>query len=90
MPGPMLTAREVADSLGLSPETVLRWARTGKLPSVRLSNRAIRFPQAAIDRWVAERATPGQEAPATPPGIARAGAYPLASVLPAIPIEDRK
>jgi excisionase family DNA binding protein len=52
----LMTAREVADLLGVSTETVLRWTRRGELPAFRL-NRAIRFREEDIDRWLAERAT---------------------------------
>jgi len=33
---PLLTAREVAERLGLSPATILDWHEAGKLPSFRL------------------------------------------------------
>ena len=58
MTGRLLTARAVADQLGVSVETVLRWARRGELPSIHLSNRAIRFRQDEVDAWVEDRATP--------------------------------
>ncbi|MBA2637970.1 MAG: helix-turn-helix domain-containing protein [Solirubrobacterales bacterium] len=35
MTAPLLTAREVADLLGVSSETVLRWTRRGDLPAIR-------------------------------------------------------
>ena len=38
----LLTAREVAERLGLTTETVLVWVRRGELPAFRLG-RAIRF-----------------------------------------------
>jgi excisionase family DNA binding protein len=38
----MLTAREVADQLNLSTETVLAWVRRGDLPAFRLPGGAIR------------------------------------------------
>ena len=80
MTAPLLTARHVAELLGVSTETVLRWARRGGLPSVRLSSRAIRFPQDGLDAWLAERATPGQGVLATTPGAAHPPPYPLGSV----------
>jgi excisionase family DNA binding protein len=55
--GPLLTARRVADLLGVSPETVLRWVRTGKLPALRLPSGQIRFREDEIDRWLEGRAT---------------------------------
>ena len=56
----LLSAREVADMLGMSPETVLRWVRQGKLPAIRLPGGAIRFREDDLDGWLAERATPGR------------------------------
>ena len=53
----LLTAREVADLLGVSAETVLRWTRRGELPAIRLPSGAIRFREAEIEAWLAERAT---------------------------------
>lgn len=55
MTGRLLTAREVAGRLGLSTETVLRWAKRGKLPAVYLSSRAIRFREDDLDAWLAAR-----------------------------------
>jgi excisionase family DNA binding protein len=56
--GRLLTAREVAGMLAVSPETVLRWARAGKVPSVRLPSGAIRFVPDQIDVWL-ERSSRG-------------------------------
>lgn len=50
----MLTAREVADLLGVSTETVLRWTREGRLPAYRLPGGAIRFHDSEFDEWLAE------------------------------------
>lgn len=56
MTGRLLTARDVAGRLGLSTETVLRWAKRGRLPAVYLSSRAIRFREDDLDAWLAARA----------------------------------
>jgi excisionase family DNA binding protein len=55
----LLTTREVSELLGLSTETILRYARRGDLPSIRLSSGAIRFSEEALSEWVRahERAT---------------------------------
>jgi len=71
----LLTAREVADLLGMSTETVLRWVRQGRLPAFRLPGGAIRFREDEIDGWLAERATPGRGVVEHP-----AGRRPTASV----------
>ena len=54
---PLLTAREVAEWIGVSPETVLRWTRRGELPATRLPSGALRYHEEALGRWLAERAT---------------------------------
>jgi excisionase family DNA binding protein len=65
----LLTGRQVADMLGVSNKTVLRWALEGELPSIRLSNRAIRFRGDQLEGWLEQRAAPAR--PAAPPGEAR-------------------
>ena len=54
----LLTAGEVADQLGISAKTVLRWVRRGELPAIRLPSGAIRFREREVEAWLAERATP--------------------------------
>jgi excisionase family DNA binding protein len=58
MTGRLLTAREVANVLGVSAETVLRWTRRGDLPALRLPGGAIRFREGALEEWLNARATP--------------------------------
>ncbi len=53
MTGPLRTAREVAELLGVSAETVLRWTRRGDLPALRLPGGAIRYRQHDLDAWLA-------------------------------------
>jgi excisionase family DNA binding protein len=50
----LLTTREVADRLGIMPGTVLRWIETRGLPAIRLTSRAIRYEEDALDAWVEE------------------------------------
>jgi excisionase family DNA binding protein len=57
MTGRLLTAREVAESLSLTPETVLAWQRDGKLPAIKLPSGQIRFRADEIDAWLDGRAT---------------------------------
>jgi len=57
MTGRLRTAREVADMIGVSTETVLRWTRRGDLPAIRLPGGAIRFSETALAEWLAARAT---------------------------------
>lgn len=53
----LLRAREIADVLGVSTETVLRWNRRGELPGFRLPSGALRFRSDEFDAWLRARAT---------------------------------
>jgi excisionase family DNA binding protein len=53
----LLTARQVADLLGVSTETILRWTSRGALPAIRLPSGAIRFREVELDAWLAGRRT---------------------------------
>jgi len=55
--GRLLTAREVADMIGVSTETILRWTRRGDLPAIRLPGGALRYREAELDGWLSLRAT---------------------------------
>jgi excisionase family DNA binding protein len=50
----LLKAVEVAETCGVKVETVLKWARTGKLNAVRLSSRCIRYERAAVETLLAK------------------------------------
>ena len=73
MNGRLLTARHVAELLGVSPETVLRWTRRGELPAIRLPGGAIRYREEALDGWLEERATPRRGVRTTAPSAAQSG-----------------
>jgi excisionase family DNA binding protein len=51
----LLTARQLADMLGLSPATVLRRWRTGELPGYRLASNVVRFDPDEIAQWLEAR-----------------------------------
>jgi excisionase family DNA binding protein len=53
MTGSLLTTRQVADLVGLSPETILRKWRAGELPGYRIGSNVLRFDEADIDAWLA-------------------------------------
>jgi excisionase family DNA binding protein len=54
----LLTTREVADFLGVSPETVLRRHRAfqkgkpGGIPGYRLASNVLRFRESEIEAWL--------------------------------------
>jgi predicted DNA-binding transcriptional regulator AlpA len=54
----LLTSRQVAEVLGLQPQTLARWrweGREDRPPEVRIGTRAIRYRASAVSRWIAER-----------------------------------
>lgn len=50
----LLTARELADLLGLSPATVLDWHEAGRLPSFKLPTGPVRFRASEVEAWLDE------------------------------------
>jgi excisionase family DNA binding protein len=74
--GRLLTAREVAERLGFSTDTVLRWTREGKLRGYRVSGTKhgrLRYDEDDLEAQLDERATaatPVREAPTTRPDVA--------------------
>lgn len=48
----LLTTRDVAEWLHVSPETVLRRARAGEIPSFRIATNALRFDEAEVAAWL--------------------------------------
>ncbi len=52
---PLLTTRQVADWLGLSPETVLRRYRAGEIPGHRLGTNVLRFRESEVEAWIEGR-----------------------------------
>jgi excisionase family DNA binding protein len=53
----LLTARELAEQLGVSSEAVLRWTRRGELRGIRLPSGAIRYRPAELEAWLDDRVT---------------------------------
>ncbi len=48
----LLTTRDVAERLQLSPETVLRRWRAGEIPGFRLASNVLRFRESEIEAWL--------------------------------------
>jgi len=49
----LLRTTDVADSLAVSSETVLRWHRSGKLPGGRrLGSNVLRFSEVELEAWL--------------------------------------
>jgi excisionase family DNA binding protein len=57
----LLTVASVAEMLGYSRSTILRWTDDGKLPGFRMPDGQLRYREDAITAWLEERATPHAE-----------------------------
>ena len=55
----LLTARELANRLRVTPGTVLWWARQGRIPSLRLSHKVIRYNLDAVLQAMATKPAKG-------------------------------
>ena len=55
--GAFLTVAQVADDLGFSPRTILRWIDAGHLEAVRLPGGRLRIPQSAFAAMLAAGST---------------------------------
>ncbi len=49
----LLTPKQAAQRLSVSPRTVYLWLEQGRLEHVRLSERVTRIPEAAVDEMIA-------------------------------------
>ncbi len=52
----LLTVKEAAALLRITPHSVYRMARTGAVPRVRIG-RQVRFDEAALEAWIAAQAS---------------------------------
>jgi predicted DNA-binding transcriptional regulator AlpA len=53
-----LTARQVADLTSLSIQTLANWRTAGQGPPWTKCERAVRYPEDALRRWLDARTTP--------------------------------
>jgi excisionase family DNA binding protein len=51
----LLTVPEVAAQIGVTEDTIRKWARSGKITSVRLSKVDVRFRQTDLNEFVSSR-----------------------------------
>jgi len=54
----LLTVRQAAERLGISPGSVYHWLSQGRLPCVRFSARCVRFRETDLSRLVEQLAHP--------------------------------
>ena len=52
---PLLTARAVAQLLGVGVSTLYEWQRKGLIPYVRLPGHGIRFRASDLEAWIESR-----------------------------------
>lgn len=62
----MLTPKQVAARLAVSPRTVYLWIEQGRLPAVRLSERVTRVSETALAAFEARAASAVEPAPSAP------------------------
>lgn len=55
--GRLLTARELAEQLGVSTSALLRWTRAGRVPAVKLPSGAVRYVPEQVEAWLADHST---------------------------------
>ena len=48
----ILTAEQVGECLNLSPHTIKKWAARGKIPSIRISPKVLRFEWAEVKKAI--------------------------------------
>ena len=49
------TAKEVAELIGRTTDTVYRWVREGYIPHIRLRGGSLIFPKQEVDAWLEEK-----------------------------------
>jgi excisionase family DNA binding protein len=63
-----LRAAQVAELLHVSPKTVSRWAKEGRLPFTRTLGAHRRYPEAAIRELAGQQTHPATDGPAAEGG----------------------
>lgn len=52
----LMTVKQVAEMLCIAEQTCYKWARSGRLPAIKVGY-LLRFDPAAIERWLEQRTT---------------------------------
>jgi len=78
----LMTVDDVAEYLRLNREVVLRKARKGEIPAVRVGTKTYRFYKEQVDEWLRSKAIVKLEPPVYPlGGKGRTGKRDLSSVI---------
>ncbi|MBK6939755.1 MAG: helix-turn-helix domain-containing protein [Planctomycetes bacterium] len=56
-----VTAHEIGERYGVRAATVKAWAREGRIPSIRITGKIVRFDPDAVDRVLQETVAPRKE-----------------------------
>jgi excisionase family DNA binding protein len=64
----LLTINEVSELTQLSVGTLYHWISQQRIPVVHISSRCVRFRQADIEQWLAEKVVPSQDPLCSPTG----------------------
>jgi excisionase family DNA binding protein len=51
----MVKAKQIAEMANVSLQTVLKWAREGKIPHHRISARCLRFSMEEVNHWLQQK-----------------------------------
>jgi excisionase family DNA binding protein len=81
----LLTARQVADLLGVSAGALLRWTRAGLVPALKLPSGAVRYRPEEIDAWLEGQKMAGdsvEEVSPTPRATRRREVSSVSSPIP--------
>ena len=65
----LMTVADVAEYLRLNREVVLRKARKGEIPAVKVGTKTYRFYKDQVDEWLKSKSTVKPEAPVCPSGV---------------------
>lgn len=65
----LLSIDDITRIVGVKKSTVYAWSHRGFIPVIRLSARCVKFSEAAIEKWLAEKSSPsaGASTPQEPP-----------------------
>jgi excisionase family DNA binding protein len=44
----LMTAEQIGSKLAVKPSTIYRWARAGRIPAIRMTDRVIRFSYQSV------------------------------------------
>lgn len=69
----LLSRREVSQRLAVHPDTLIRWTKNGRLPSVKLSARCVRYRESEVEDFLIryESATNAKPGPKSGNAVAR-------------------